>query len=137
MEVRIMTRVMRIGLAATVLLGGRLAAQKPQAPETLLQTAIKKEVVDGDLKGAIEQYKKVAQSGVRPLAAQALVHMAECYQKLGDNESQKIYEQVLREYADQKEAVALARAKLGVAAASNPGGTTRQLWTKVGGAPYG
>jgi hypothetical protein len=43
----------------------------------------------------------------------ALVHMAECYQKMGDAESRKIFEQVVKEYADQKEAVTLARARLG------------------------
>jgi Tol biopolymer transport system component len=39
--------------------------------------------------------------------------MAECYQKMGATEARKIYEQVLREYGDQKEAVAEARARLG------------------------
>ena len=40
------------------------------------------------------------------------MRMAECYQKLGDAESRKIYEQVVKDYADQKEAVTLARARL-------------------------
>ena len=124
-----MMRMMWIGLVATVLLGVRLAAQKPQAAETLLQTAIKKEVVDGDLKGAIEQYKKVAQSGNRAVAAQALLHMAECYQKLGDAESRKVYERILREFGDQPTVVATAKARLGGAATQAAGITTRQAWT--------
>ena len=33
----------------------------------------------------------------------ALVRMADCYQKLGDAESRRIYEQVIREYPDQKD----------------------------------
>jgi Tol biopolymer transport system component len=108
-----MTRTTWIGLVAALLFGALLAAQKQDAAETLLQTAIKKEVVDGDLKAAIEQYKRVAQSGNRVLAAQALIHMADCYRKLGDGESRKIYERIVREYADQKDAVATARARLG------------------------
>src|SRR5205085_2659103 len=52
-------------------------------------------------------------------------------------ESRKVYERVLREYGDQKEAAAQARAGLGVRVVSNSGGSTRQLWTKVGGSPFG
>lgn len=37
----------------------------------------------------------------RAVVATALVRMAECYQKLGDAESRKIYERVAREFADQ------------------------------------
>src|SRR5437773_7727980 len=98
MMTRMTTRIMWTGLIAVVSVGTRLVAQKPQTAETLLQTAIKKELVDGDLKGAIEQYKKVVQSGNRPIAAQALLHMAACYQKLGDAEGRKIYERIVREF---------------------------------------
>jgi Tol biopolymer transport system component len=106
--------------------------------EKLLAAAHHKATVDGDLKGAIEGYKKiVAGAGAdRALAAQALVQMAECYQKLGDLESSKIYERVLREYADQTDAVSVARARLGRirSAAGETGIVTRQVWTgpKVG-----
>lgn len=126
-----MTRMTWIGLAATALIGTQLAAQKPQAAETLLQTAIKKEVVDGDLKGAIEQYKKVAQSGNRPIAAQALLHMAACYQKLGDGEARRVYERIVREFGDQAQVVAAARVQLG---SSTGEAATRRIWTATPGA---
>jgi Tol biopolymer transport system component len=42
--------------------------------------------------------------------------MADCYQKLGDAEAHRIYQQLARDYADQKEAAATARARLGQAA---------------------
>ena len=113
------------GIAAAVLAVG---ADKAQDAERLLKAAMNTELVDGDLKIAIERYKKVAQSGVRPLAAQALVHMAECYQKLGDSESRRIYEQIVREYADQKEAVAAARAHLDTAGSAQ---SLRQITTLV------
>lgn len=106
-------------------------AQKTQDVERQLKAAMNTELVDGNLKAAIEQYKKVAQSGIRPLAAQALIHMAECYQKLGDAEASKIYERVLRDYADQKEAAATARTRLAsLRPAPAPAGiVTRQVWT--------
>ena len=92
-----------LALAVAALLLVPVSAQNLDAE---LQRATQKEIVTGDLKAAIEEYKKiVARAGTnRPVAAQALVHMAECYQKLGDAESGKIYERVLREFSDQTEA---------------------------------
>lgn len=115
--------------AAALLISGALTGQKPEAAESILQTAIKKDVVDGNLIGAIEGYRKAftAAKADRPLAAKALVHMAECYQKMGNAESRKIYEQIVREYGDQKEAVAAARARLN--RSSQPGRpTTTLVW---------
>jgi Tol biopolymer transport system component len=133
------TKRMWTGFAAVLLTVAPLVAQKPEAAESLLQTAVKREVVDGNLAGAIEGYKKAlaAAKGNRSVAAKALIGMAECYQKLGDAQSRAIYDRVIRDYADQKEAVAAARAGLGVKVASNIGGNTRQVWTKLGGSPYG
>jgi Tol biopolymer transport system component len=78
------------------------------------------ERVKGDLKGAIQQYGAIVAKykDDRAVAAKALIRMAECHQKLGDAESRKIYERVLREYGDQKEAVAVARSRLGRAGGS-------------------
>src|SRR5256885_14777371 len=45
--------------------------------------------------------------------------MADCYQKLGDAESQKIYERIVREYVDQKDAVTMARARLATLSAAS------------------
>ena len=61
------------------------------------------------LKGAIEQYRQIAQTGDRTVAVRALIRLAECHQKLGDAEARNIYERIVREFADQKDAVALAR----------------------------
>ncbi len=132
-----MTRRIQAGLIAALLAVVSLAAQKPDAAETLMQTAIKKEVVDGNLAGAIEGYKKVlaAAKGNRAVAAQALVHLGQCYEKLGDAESRKAYERVVREYGDQKEPVAAASARL--AALGKPampiGTTVRQVFDGLPG----
>jgi hypothetical protein len=109
------TRTMLALLSAVLLLAAGLAAQKTDSAQALLRAATDKAVVDGDLNGAIKQYQTIVDTFKtdRAVVATALVQMAECYQKLGDAESRKIYERVVREYADQKEAVTLARVRLG------------------------
>lgn len=131
-----MTRAMRV--TAALMLGAVLVVPaKPTAQakaDVALRAAMETETVKGDLKGAIEEYKKiVAGAGTnRALAAQALVRMAECYQKLGDAEARKIYERLIREFGDQKEVAALARTRLSQRAASTSGLVARQLWTGSG-----
>src|SRR5687768_4956182 len=81
-----------------------------------LNAARNAELVDGDLNAAIKQYAAIVSKYAktdRAVTAMAMVHMAECYQKMGNAGSRKLYEQVLREYADQKEAVTLAKVRLG------------------------
>lgn len=123
-------RLVLIMMAAIAL----LASERSDQARVILEAARKKETVDGDLKGAIQQYRIVATkfAGERALAADALIKMAECYRKLGDAESKKIYEQVLRDYADQKEPVALARARLGRGEPAGQAGiVVRQVWSGV------
>src|SRR6266849_4441415 len=102
-------------LVANLMLSAAFLATAQKTPESMLGAALHQEEVQGDLKGAIAAYQKVVSApGVsRKTAAEALVRMGQCYEKLGDAESRKAYERVVREFADQKEAVALARAKLG------------------------
>jgi Tol biopolymer transport system component len=110
-----MTRGFAIGIIVAALgAGAMLHAQSTRSAEAQLKAAQQKAEVEGDLKGAIEAYKKIVASagGNRAVAAEALVRMAECYQKLGDAESKKIYERIVREFADQKDAVVVARARL-------------------------
>src|SRR5262245_35515650 len=80
-----------------------------------LKAARNAELVDGDLNAAIKQYATIVAKYVktdRTVTSMALIHMADCYQKMGNVESLKLYEQVVRDYGDQKEAVAMARARL-------------------------
>jgi len=122
-------------VAAAVLAAGlqTTSAQNAAPGDKLLASAQHKATVDGDLKGAIEDYKKIvgAAGSNRALAATALLRMAECYQKLGDAEAQKIYDRLVRDYADQKDAAATARTRLGaVVVTRNAGIVTRQVWTR-------
>jgi WD40 repeat protein len=86
--------------------------KKQQEVERQLRAAINTELNERNLKSAIEQYKKVAESGIRPLAAQALLHMADCYRQLGENDAQKVYDRIVNEYGDQTDVVAVARTQL-------------------------
>ena len=124
----VLIAIASIALAATIA-GASGGAQ--QDAERQLKTAMNTELVDGNLKLAIEQYKKVVDSGNRALAAQALLRMADCYQKLGDREAQAIYDRVVRDYSDQKDAAAIARARLGPAAAVVRTKSDRPIWTGV------
>ena len=117
-------------LLATITL---LAAAQSDPAKVMMEAAKKKEVVDGDINGAIQEYKAIVAKfpNQRAVVADALIRMAEGYEKLGDFVSKKIYEQVLRDYADQKDAAAVARARLGGAArGSNAGMITRQIWAE-------
>ncbi|MFZ5928034.1 MAG: hypothetical protein ACOYX1_11360 [Acidobacteriota bacterium] len=99
--------------------------------DVTLQRAMRKETLEGDLKGAIALYEKtVAEANSdRATAAKALIRMAECHQKSGNAESRKIYERVVREYVDQKEAAALARTRLSDGGMLAKAKSDRAVWT--------
>ena len=99
-----------IGTLAAILAAG---AQSGEA-ERQLKAAMNAELVNGDLKAAIKRYGEIAAKykSDRAVAAMALVRTAECYQKMGDAEATRIYERVVREFADQRDAATEARARL-------------------------
>lgn len=77
-----------------------------------LEAAIRTETIDGDLDAAIEQYRRLADSGNREIAARALRHLGQVYESMGDAEARRAYERVITEYADQLEQAAAARERL-------------------------
>jgi Tol biopolymer transport system component len=126
-----MTRIMT--MAAALVVGAMLWAPARPAAQggaaVALRAAMETETIKGDLKAAIEQYRALAKAPDRAIAAQALVRMAGCHQKLGDTQAKAIYERVVRDFADQKEAVTVARAYL---RGSNGGRSVRgdrAVWT--------
>ena len=100
------------------------SAQTNPQLEKLFASAQHKATVAGDLKGAIEDYKRVlaAAGKDRAAAALALLRMAEAYQKLGDDEAQQIYRRIVSDFADQKNVTAVAAARL---RADSPSGSRR------------
>ncbi len=122
-----------VALAGSLLLPAAWA-QKEERAELLYRAAIHKETVDGDLKGAIDQYRKVvARAGAnRALAAQALMGIGQCFEKLGDLQARVTYERVVRNFADQSAIVAQARSRLAALSrprtAGPPAVSFRQVW---------
>ncbi|MBI2684934.1 MAG: PD40 domain-containing protein [Acidobacteria bacterium] len=123
---------MKLLLQTIFLAGGLVIAQK--TGETLFQQALMKERSQGDLKGAIELYQRIAKdfSGDRKLAAKALLEMARCQEKQGGEQARRTYERLVKDYADQSETVATARGRIAALTASAPIGSgprVRQLWS--------
>jgi Tol biopolymer transport system component len=140
-------RIRRIGVILAVwllavLAGVLVAGQKADQAEVQLKAAMHKELVDGDLKGAIELYQKVIAGfgGNRTVVARALVQMGQCYERMGQKEARSAYERVLREFADQSEPSRVARQRLAAlqppsappAPAAIPEMTVRRVWTTHG-----
>jgi hypothetical protein len=93
-----------------------VAALAAESGPELFQKAVTAERAAGNLEQAITLYQRVATefASDRALAAKALVAEAHCYEKLGQDKSVKIYEQVARDYKDQGEPLATASARLAV-----------------------
>lgn len=119
-----------LAIASIILAVTLSTAADDRKASMLIQAGQAKETVQGDLKAAIKLYgQAVKEAGAnRALVAKSLLGMAECYQEMGAQEATKIYEQLVRDYADQKEAVAEARARLSSEEASHPGVLSRQVW---------
>ncbi len=97
-----------------VLLAVPALPQAAPAPEAMLGAALHQERVTGNLQEAIEGYRKLlATKGVpRSLAAQAQYHIGICHEKLGNQEARKAFENVVRNFPDQKDLATQARQRL-------------------------
>ncbi len=120
---RAITLTLGFAITATML----ALAQAPRSVEAQFKAAQHAEEVEGDLKKAIEEYRQIARNGDRVVAVRALIRLAECHQKLGDAESKSIYERIVRDYSEQKDAVALARGRLAPTLAPQPMLTTQRV----------
>jgi Tol biopolymer transport system component len=101
------------------------APQQNAGAEKELEAAVHREQVLGDVPGAVEQYKKLAESGDRAVAAQALIRLGRCYEKLGEaqvKQARAAYVRVVRDFADLAEMAAHARARLAALGGGGGGG---------------
>src|SRR4030042_3534277 len=91
MEEMTMRTILAILLMTGALAIGIGSGQQKDQAEVDLQAAIRMETVEGDLKGAIEQYKTIAaQPGAgRATVASALLRMGQCHEKLGDADTRE------------------------------------------------
>jgi Tol biopolymer transport system component len=105
------TTIVVVTAGMVVLGGGPVLAQ---SGHDLFQQALVKERAEGDLRGAIDLYERVARefASDRALAASALVQVGRCYEKLGSTEAESAYQRVVRDFADQGDMVAQARTRL-------------------------
>jgi hypothetical protein len=106
-----------------LLVVGAVAMSGAGNMEMQLEAAKYREVVLGDLKGAMEQYQSIlGQTGSpKPVQARAQLQVAECQEKLGHREEARAgYSLVVRQYPDSVEA-GTARTKLANWEGSFPG----------------
>lgn len=94
-----------------------LIASAPRTgdPERQFAQAVHREVVLGDLSGAMEQYRSLAaQTGqMKSVAARAFFQIGLCQEKLGQQkEAYATYRRVVNEYGDQADIAQRARLKL-------------------------
>jgi Tol biopolymer transport system component len=114
-------RTLRIVAIVTALVGPSVLLARPQndSADQQLKAAMHRELVGGDLRAAIKEYEGIVSRhrDNRPVAARALLQIAQCHDKLGQPDARKVYEQIVRDYSDQTEPATQARARL---AAMNP-----------------
>jgi Tol biopolymer transport system component len=126
-------------LVLVSLIGTLAGEQSKPSLEAQLQAAIHRETVKGDVQGAIEDYKRIADGAHDDpsTAVQALLRLAGCYQRVGDVQASEIYERILRDHPEEKEAVATARARLARISPANSARRStepieRVIWTGDG-----
>jgi Tol biopolymer transport system component len=124
---KITTRITTLAVGPLLAVAA-LTAQSQDKAEVTLRAAMEKETVEGNLKAAIDEYRKLAQNSNKSVAARALVRLGECYEKQGSADARKTYEQVLSKFADQPEPASQARARL---AALGSGRQAGQLLTRL------
>jgi tetratricopeptide (TPR) repeat protein len=91
-----------------------MAAWAQGSADRQLEAAIYREVVAGDLKGAIDKYREIVAhvDSPRSIAATALLRMGECYEKLGQRrQAHESYTRVVRDF-ESEPAAAEARARI-------------------------
>lgn len=95
------------------------SALDAQTANDLYQRAVMAERTTGRIDSAIALYRRVVQlAGTdRTLAAHALLSLGRAYESLGRAEARGAYEQLLRQFGDQRELAIQARARI---AALNP-----------------
>ena len=105
-------RVRWVALALLILAAVPVYAQ--QSAGILLQSGLYKEDVNGDLEAALKIYEQVMKEFPqdRPVAAKALLHIALCKEKLGQQEALGAYRKVVDQYPEQQAVVSAAKERI-------------------------
>jgi dipeptidyl aminopeptidase/acylaminoacyl peptidase len=91
--------------AALVLAQDRSQAQQFQEAITMMETK-------GNYTAAIRLFEQAAKGPDRTLAARALYYAGQCYEKSGKDKAQQAYQRLIKQFAEQRQVVAEARARL-------------------------
>ena len=92
-------------IAAFVTFSMALAiAQSRETGNDLFQKALDLERGKGDLDAAIQIYQQIVREfpADKPVAARALFRLGYCQELIGQAQARKSYEQLVRDYGDQK-----------------------------------
>ena len=123
-----------ISLAMLLTLAAPAVGQ--QTPGELLQSALYKQQVEGDLEGAVTILEGLIEDfgQHREIAARALVQLGLAHETLGSTSAQAAYRRVIADYPDQQEQVVVARSRLAVltqpaTVVEASGVVVRQVWT--------
>jgi len=90
-----------------------LAAESDPAQQ--LESAIHREIITGDLAGAVAAYRSLAgtPNTPRPIAARALLQLGQCQEKLGQRrDAHTTYTRLVRDFASEPEIAAQAKSRL-------------------------
>lgn len=111
-----------------------LVTAQSRTPSQRFQDAISVMETKGDYQAAIRLFEEIVKGSDRNLAARSLVYIGLCYEKLRTAQAQGAYQRVIRDFRDQADAVAQARARL--AALGPPGNAnalaSRRIWDGAG-----
>ncbi len=103
-----------LSLLITVIFSLVEISQAQQHPQQIFQAGLYHEEVQGDLDKAISCFQKIIDDypNSRSLAANAWLHIGFCYEKLGKAKAHEAYQQILSEFQDQPDVVAIAKQRL-------------------------
>src|SRR5690349_19695646 len=85
-----------------------------QKGSELFERALVKERSAGDYQGAIRLYQEILRKHTadRPLIAKTLIQLGQCYERQGNADARKLYDRVVREFADQRAMASVAQERL-------------------------
>lgn len=119
-----------IPMVMIVLAGAAVPAQQAATArgrdQVQLEAAISREVVDGDLAGAIAMYRTLTASATRSVQAQATLRLGQAYKRTGNPQATPTLERALT-FTDHPAVVAGARAALGRTATAQAAAAARTI----------
>src|SRR5262245_889251 len=115
--------VLVLVIGGIAIAGAAARAQREAEPDVRLREALHKEQVEGDLAGAIKLYERIAadQKTPRAVAAQALLNLGRCHERLGNRDAQRVYERIVDQFGDQSTTLSQAKARLAALRVATPG----------------